>query len=312
MIFYSAITLLLALSCVALCRAWRRVRAFKDFALLEDDRRGCCHSLGFIGCSVVCSDITEIKQIEKLLQQEYERYEVIIVLDSLLQAETLHEIITRYRMVSVNCAPTLELPATIRHLYRSRQRSYRRLIVVDAPRRSKWDDWNAGVVVASYDYILPISSNMTLYDQAIEHLAVALCTASPYPIDALRSSTSTGIVIARRAVVACGGFSPNFARQIARKAVVTSRTPIIYHTRHTEKIFSSHTAIITILVTFIIVTSAIQDLRIAISIALTVVMIFMAARWVALATRPEKCSIRDILYQLREIVNIFPFRKFQV
>lgn len=310
MIIYPAIALMLVISCIALCRAWHQVRAIENSTLLDEDRAGCSQSLGFIGCSVVCSGIIDREQIADLLRQEYERYEVIVVLDSTLQAEALHEIVSHYRMVSVNCTPTFELPVSLRHLYRSRQRSYRRLIVVDAPQRSKWDDWNAGIMVASYDYILPISNGVALYDRAIENLAIALCSSSQ--IELLRSNTSAATVVSRRTVIASGGFSSDTVRQLSRKAVVKSDAPIIYHNRHTKKIFSPRMAIITLVITLLIVTSATYDLRITTSILLTIGMLASAARWVAVVSQPRKCSVRDILYHFRKIVDIFPSRKFMV
>lgn len=310
MIFYSIIVFLSAFSCVTLLRAWHNVRAIEDSTLLDSDREGCSQSLGFIGCSVVCSGIADREQIADLLRQEYERYEVIVVLDSSFQAEALHEIVSHYRMVSVNCTPTLELPTSIRHLYRSRQRSYRRLIVVDTPHCSTYNDWNAGILVSSFDYILPISDGMALYNRAIENLAIALCSSSQ--IDLLRSNTSPATVVSRRTIIAFGGFSSGTARQLSRKAIVKTDAPIIYHSRHTKKIFSPRMAIITLVVTLLIVTSATQDLLFVTSILLTIGMLVSAARWVAVVSQPRKCSVRDILYHFKRIVDIFPSRKFMV
>ena len=312
MIFYSIIVFLSAFSCVALLRAWHNVRAIEDSTLLDSDREGCSQSLGFIGCSVVCSGIADREQIADLLRQEYERYEVIVVLDSSFQAEALHEIVSHYRMVSVNCTPTLELPTSIRHLYRSRQRSYRRLIVVDTPHCSTYEDWNAGVMVSSYDYILPIFNGMALYNRAIENLAIVLCSVAPASAICLRSTLSPTILVSRRAVIDCGGFSSCFMQQLPHSSIIRTSVPIAYCTYHAKKIFSPRMAIITLVVTLLIVTSATQDLLLVTSILLTIGMLVSAARWVAVVSQPRKCSVRDILYHFKRIVDIFPSRKFMV
>lgn len=306
------IAILLAISAAALLRAWRLVRTMEDTALLGSVRAGCGQSLGFVGCSVVCSGITELQQISQLLRQEYERYEVIVVIDSLQYAEALHEIISHYRMVSVNCASTLELPTTLRRLYRSRQRSYRRLIIVDVPHRSKHEDWNAGVMASSYDFILPISHGMALYDRAIENLAISLCSAEPRRVDVLHSTTSSISLLNRHTIIACGGFSQRTARQLTHAAIIRTSTPVAYRTCHSRKIFFASTAIIGLIFTLSVVSGATYDLRIAISAALTMGMLLSAARWVAISAKPGKCSIWDILYHFKKIVDIFPSRKFMV
>lgn len=311
---YSIIVLitLTALSATALRRAWRRVRTMKDYALLCYDRTGCGQGLGFTGCSAVCCDVESIEQISGLLQQEYDRYEVIVVMDAVAQTDLLKRVVQQFRLIEVNCPTGLELSCEIRHLYRSRQRSFRRLIVVDAPAGSRYDAWSAGVEVSSYEYILPLNSEVMLYPMAIENIAIALCSAMPHRIELLRSAHSPTALFSRNAIVAAGGFSPQVASRIAPSHTLHSNIPICYRTRHTEKIFSVGTTIIALVATLITVTSATINALLVAAIIFTIIVLWLAAWWTAQVTQPRNCSMRDIFYHFREIVNIFPSRKFMI
>lgn len=305
------LTLLAVLAIAALFRAWQRVKAIEDYTLLARDRAGCSQSLGFIGCSAICYGIEQTQQISELLQQEYERFEVIIVLNAIQESDLLKEIITRFRLIQVNTPTRSELPCEMRRLYRSRQRSFRRLIVVDAPYSTQYEAWNVGIAISSYEYVLPLKGNVALYPKAIEHIAIALCTA-PQHIDALRSTSSPAMLFSRNAIIAHGGFASDVACRIDSSSIIPTRIPILYHRRHTEKIFSPSMAIITLIVTLLIVKSATECLPFAISIILTIIMLWIAARWVAHSAKSGNCSMRDIFYHFKEIVNIFPLRKFMV
>ena len=160
MIAYIIIYILfLAAIATALFRTIRIVRAIEHQTLLCNDITGCCESLGFVGCSVVCTSVSDLQQINSLLGQEYGRYEVVIVLDSTLHAEAFDLLVRHFKMVRVNCASTQELPSVlINNLYRSRQRSYRRLILVDAPYRSAtitefWRRWHISLSSWLRDYL---------------------------------------------------------------------------------------------------------------------------------------------------------------
>ena len=48
-------------------------RATRRQALLTDDVAGCCESVGFVGCSIICTGVSERGQIRDLLSEEYDR-----------------------------------------------------------------------------------------------------------------------------------------------------------------------------------------------------------------------------------------------
>ena len=312
MIFYILIFLFLfTASALALVRTARIARAIEHQALLDNDITGCCESLGFVGCSVVCTSVSEITHITRLLGQEYGRYEVIVVLDAALHSEAFEGLVRHFKMVRVNCSSTHELPTvSITQLYRSRQRSYRRLILVDAPHRSAYNDMNAGVMVASYDYILPIGGTALLRPRAIENLAIILCSTNASNRSWIRSRSSHDCLFLRNAVIEAEGFSPDILQRCGRGYYTYS--PIADHSPSRKIKFSFRTTIIAVLITLLWMSSAALDLRIAISVLLTTVVIWASARYVATLAKPTNCSVWDIFYLFRKIVDIFPARKFSV
>ncbi len=296
---------------IALVRTARIARAIEHQALLDNDITGCCESLGFVGCSVVCTSVSDTTHITRLLGQEYGRYEVITVLDSTLHAKAFDDIIRHFKMVRVNCSSTHELPTvSINQLYRSRQRSYRRLILVDAPHRSAYDDINAGVMVASYDYILPIGGTTLLRQRAIENLAIILCSTNARGCSWIRSHSSHDCLFLRNAVIEAKGFAPDILQRCGRGYYTYS--PIADHAPSRKIIFSLRTTIIMVLVTLLCASSAALDLRITISVVLTTMAVWAGARYVATLAKPTNCSVWDIFYLFRKIVDIFPARKFSV
>ena len=303
--------LLLAAIATALFRTIRIVRAIEHQTLLRNDITGCCESLGFVGCSVVCTSVSDLQQINSLLGQEYGRYEVVVVLDSALHAEAFDLLVRHFKMVRVNCASTQELPSVlINNLYRSRQRSYRRLILVDAPYRSAFDDLNAGVMVASYDYILPIGASATLRPRAIEYLAIVLCSTNASNCSWIRSRSSHDCLFLRNAIIDAGGFSSDILQRCGRGYYTYA--PIADHEPTRKVKFSLNTTIIVVVFTLLLASGAVIGVRIAISILLAVGVVWTCAKYVATIARETNCSAWDVIYLFRKIVDIFPARKFSV
>lgn len=300
--------LLVPLSAIMLYRTWRIAHAVDRLSLLSDDVTGGCESIGFIGISAVCSRPAEMKQISALLGQEYKRYEVIVVMDSEQQSHMLQSIITRYKLIRVNCTPSTELPSQIRQLYRSRQRGFRRLIVVDTPHKSLYEDINAGVAIASFDHILPLDSRSTLYPKAIESLAIMLSEEefrhSPYTC----SRTDGATLFRRDAIVRCGGLAPLWHQLIGKGH--KTYTPIIRRDLDKSELFSFRSTIILLLAALLIMKSAIENSLTTIPIMLIILALTIAAICRAKLLTAEKCSLWDILYHFRQMTRIFPSRKF--
>ena len=177
-----------------------------------------CDGIDCMGISAVCSGITDEKQIENLLSVEYARYEVVLVLDAQRDTQAFRRIAARYQLIGVNCHPSEELPAAgIRGLYRSRQRCYRRLVLLDRAHGKRSDDFDAGVSVATYDYLLPVRAGCFLLPGSVERLVAELGEGRPGSLDLIRSPLGEpAALLSREAVVAAGGFGMRPLRGIPR------------------------------------------------------------------------------------------------
>ena len=229
----TAIVILLLLASAAafaLVTVARVRRAYNKRRLLAETPGVTCDGIDCMGVSAVCSGITDEKQIENLLSVEYARYEVVLVLDAQRDTQAFRRIAARYQLIGVNCHPSEELPAAgIRGLYRSRQRCYRRLVLLDRAHGKRSDDFDAGVSVATYDYILPLRGQSRLMPRAVERLVVELSEHPPGSIALVRSFMGdTALLFARERVVRAGGFANDPMRGLRRREIKTLYETLVY------------------------------------------------------------------------------------
>ena len=185
-----------------------------------------CHGYGSeamsqTGVSVVVSGARTEGEIEQRLSSEYWRYEVIVVVDSSLDPTFLHTLCLKYALIRVNFPAVDELPIEgVAMLYRSRQRRYRRLVVIDRLHRSCADDWNCGVAVASFDRIVPLESDRFLLPDALPRWVMELHERGTHTTEALSAQVAPTHFYDRRrvamflrsAVIGEGGFATEHPR----------------------------------------------------------------------------------------------------
>ena len=302
-ILFGTATLCFAFWMIRIAEATRR----RD--IITDDIAGCCESLGFVGCSAICSGVRSIARIEELLGQEYDRYEVVITIDAELYPEEFSAIISHYRMIRVNCTHSEELPsATIRTLYRSRQRSFRRLILVDKPHSDIYGDLDAAATIASYNYLLPVGPTTHLCDKSIESIAITLSEQDFHNICLLHSVATDTYTFSRDTVINNGGFSPHIVRQIPRSAQMHTYTPIAIDTKNdTEAAALAIVSAIVLPILFLFV-----GWGAVIAATATIIAIIAIARYISQLTHPANCSLQVVLCYFRKIGSIFRCRKFQI
>ena len=277
--------------------------------IITDDIAGCCESLGFVGCSAICSGVRSIARIEELLGQEYDRYEVVITIDAEQYPEEFAAIISHYRMIRVNCTQSEELPsATIRTLYRSRQRSFRRLILLDKPHSDIYGDLDAAAIVASYNYLLPVGPTTHLCDKAIESIAIMLSEQDFHTIGLLHSIATDTYLFSRDAVIYNGGFSPHIVRQIPRSAQLHTYTPIAIDTKNDTEA-AALAIIVAIVLPILFLFIGWGAVMVATS---TIIVILAFARYLSRLTHPANCPLQVMLCYFRQIGSIFRRRKFQI
>lgn len=311
---YAVLALLtLALAATSL-RTLRTARALRRRRILGPETAGCCESLGFVGISAVCSGVKNIEHIENLLGTEYDRYELVVVLDAEAESDAFRNIATHYGLVRVNAVESDELPsARIRALYRSRRRNYRRLVLVDRADAAPYEDLDAGTTAASYDYILPVGPRDYLLPDAVETAAIAI-SDSPRRVEVLRSAADTPCAIfSRETVIGAGGFSPDILRRIPSRSVLRIRLPLICRICNLRRTrIAAWGAIFLLLVPLFILEASSFDKAVAAAAAATAAALFAAARYTAIATSPDGCSLKTILCYFSRIKDFFRPQKFTV
>ena len=287
-------------------------RATKRQSLLTDDVAGCCESLGFVGCSVICTGVSKMEQIEDLLSEEYDRFEVVVVMDSTLQSEAFREIVAHFRMIRVNATQTGELPsASIDALYRSRQRSFRRLILVDRRTSTTYDDLDAALSVASYGYVFPIGRNMRLCAHAIESVVIALAEPKNSGVELLYSATSGSYIFQREAIIRRGGFSPRMLHRRATFRRICLHLPLTFCSDDDkEQNLFRGLILFCVGTTLLIIESILLGWDIMVATAATVCFVLAAASYVARLNVPANCSVRMRLCHIKRIIGIFRPAKF--
>lgn len=235
MISFSIALFSLLVTIGALLRVVPLVRARNERLLVERMHGPVSDAAGSVGFSLLCSGVRRLGQVENLLSSEYDRCEVIVVLDVWQQRGLFESLAARYRMIRVEWLPSDELPVRgVRSMWRSRRRCFRRLVLLDRPGDTPAGDWNAAASVAAYDWLLPVRDGQYMLPGALERLAVAAGQEGPA---ALRSLTGEPCVLLHRErVVAAGGFAGRPLRRIPRRERRMLWEPLFYRpqlrTRH--------------------------------------------------------------------------------
>ena len=291
-------------------RTLRISHAFRLQQMLAYDASGCCFSLGFVGCSVLCRNIRRLQDINTLLHSEYDRYEIILVMDENLQPELFHDIIKQFKMVRVTPPDLSDIPhSPIRLLYRSRQRCFRRLILLDKGSTTPYDDMNAAAAVASFDYLFPLSSNIALRHRAMENVAMILASHADVEshLDLIRSTADNSLIFNRNAVVGAGGFSPRIVKEMPRKNIFEIHIPLLEYNTTTP--FKSH--LTNALVTCVATLAALFFVDSATALAIVATMLTMGCSAHYLTELfDNKCSLRAIICQISHMRFFFYARKF--
>lgn len=129
-----------------------------------------CDALAEPGISLLV-DFADHRTIESLLDVDYLRYEVVVV-GNVEQHSSLRKMLARYSMMDMG-APVVErhLQRSSRRLYRSRERRYRRLVVVDTLGQTLAERMNCALAVRSYDMCILLPQGVTLLNDALRVLA---------------------------------------------------------------------------------------------------------------------------------------------
>ncbi|MBP3332183.1 MAG: hypothetical protein J6K90_06425 [Tidjanibacter sp.] len=119
------------------------------------------------GISVVVCGCRGFVDVAEHLSADYLFYEVILVCDTYRTVEG-RELLEHYGMVRVEAEiESGRLCGDVRAVYRSKERRYRRLVVVDHHGEDEEEMLNCGLAVASYDYVIPVMKGVLLRPDAL-------------------------------------------------------------------------------------------------------------------------------------------------
>ncbi|MDE7123340.1 MAG: hypothetical protein K2N93_03295 [Alistipes sp.] len=221
--------LLAAPAAAALRSLWLVGRGRAARALFASQRGLRGDAPGDLGLSILCCGVGSVAEVERLLAVDYPCCEAVVAIDSVRRPELFAELMARYRMFRIGFSSASDLPAPgIRALARSRQRCFRRLVLVDCaedPARAAFD---AAACVASYDYLLPLRAGETLRSDAVERLAAAVSERPAGEVEAVRTGPDGRVVlVSREALAGAGGCARRAWRRAARRRRLTLWEPLV-------------------------------------------------------------------------------------
>lgn len=300
---------------VAALIVWRTVR----FAATARHEEQICTMLndshfptGFVGYSVLCCNVRELKQIECVLECEYQRYEVIISLNTSLDVPMLEQIIKRYKMVKVSHPMSHDAASyPITNLYRSRQRGYRRLVVLDSEATSPFDALNAALSVAAYDYIIPLWQPSSLRGIALQYMASLLSQREFRQMELIRCYGIYNCAIYQRAALfERDGFTASTTSRTPRNTTLSLNILALRPIEEQPRRWGTIAICATIIVTTSTIISLLLSPIAALAWLLTALLAFVAAKHTLAMGKIEKCSVGTILYLIRNLTRFFRSRKF--
>lgn len=224
LVLCAAVSVRMLAGCACIVRAgWKRRLLARGHGLANEAPDGA-------GISILCSGVRSRAQLENLLASEYACCEVVAVLDARFDFAEFDAILSHYRMIRVNYLSCGELPVSgVRGLYRSRQRGYRRLVVVDRMRTTPFEDFDAAAEVAVYDYLLPVEEDCRLLPGAVERLAAEIASVPRGALELVRCRLAEPtLLVSRETVLREGGFSRKTGRSVRRKNRRTLYEPLLY------------------------------------------------------------------------------------
>ncbi len=210
--------LLLLLLLVFIGAVWGVVALWRDELRSDAEllRRSGLYDAGDgVGLSLLCSAPSSADEVAALLCVEQARYEVVAVVDGVARSSLFEELLVTFDLVRVEYYPSEEIPVGgVRGLYRSRQRLFRRLLLLDRVGGGSLSDWSAAAGVATYEWLLPWCGGEVLRCEALERLVAAVEQRGGQDWLAVESFEGT-LLVEARAVGRAEGFGPALRRSVA-------------------------------------------------------------------------------------------------
>ena len=115
-------------------------------------------------------ELNIVENVRSLLSNHYSNYDVIIVNDG-SKDNSMGKLIDVYELRKVDMLLNTEIETkTIRGIYKSSNRSYEKLIIVDKENGGKSDALNAGLNVSTSKYVLCVDVDCVLVEDALQKI----------------------------------------------------------------------------------------------------------------------------------------------
>ena len=228
------LSILCLITLSTLLSAHRARRALRRFRLIPDGLITSSESIHHIGYSIICTSVHSVSHIEELLSKEYDHYEVIVTIDSAKHPKAFRHIVSHFHLIEVSNLPCEELPsASMRRLFRSAKRPLRQVLLIDKRSISEYDDLNAAVAVATYDYLIPMGAEDHLYPNAFEVATSAISqwlSQDAEPELIYSQTLAESYIFEREKLIELGGFSAHIISEFAPKNRLRLDLPLGYRT----------------------------------------------------------------------------------
>jgi len=188
--------------------AYRVARGENKERLMMMYQASASASVGNIGVSLICAEPSGIDAVSAVFGTVYPVSEIIVVIDSVRDADTAAAVIERYGLVAVDYEPCGTLRVSgVRRLYRSRCRTCRRLVMLDMAHGDIGMMYDAASGIASYDYLLPVPRGAVVRPYAAGRMAAEAGLHRCYSVAAVMTTVGAPLaMVALESFVECGGF----------------------------------------------------------------------------------------------------------
>lgn len=171
-------------------------------------------AVGGVGVSIVCASPTSASVVVSLLDSRYPLSEVVVAIDSVNHSNLLQQLKIRYAL-----APSTQGDF---ELYRSRDRAFRRLVVV-----TKRGEENINALYdlaarnALFDNLLCVSSDCKLFHFAVGSFAEMVAAEGVASVDLITTADRGVYLISRQVWRSCGGFANIDKKSIQNRLHIT-------------------------------------------------------------------------------------------
>ena len=195
-----AIGAVVLLSILLIYKILRLRELFGRMRLVSLSTAADCDSVGGVGISVLVASPAGVSVVVNLLDSRYPLSEVVVALNEVKSCNLLAQLKIRYALMACSSAQCV--------VYRSRDRAFRRLVVVVAREECDREQlYDLAASNALFEYLLRVPDRCYLFATAVGRVAEVLAAEVSKGTDVVTTQESGLILLSRREWLARGGFA---------------------------------------------------------------------------------------------------------